>query len=245
MSLSAIRRFIFQGMNVVLRRIGPRLSFLFRMRFKPNFVKTLPPKAYILDVGCGNDSPRYIKGARPDAFYTGLDVGNYNQTESVDRFADEYLIVAPNEFASTIAEFKERYDGIISAHNLEHCDAPFDVLAAMILALKPGGMLYLSFPCEESVAFPSRRGTLNFYDDATHKHVLPFDNILKYLKENGCAIEFAAKRYRPFPLFVLGYFSEPESIARNQVIDGTWAYWGFESLIWARRQEAASAISLG
>lgn len=236
MSLNAIKRFLFRWIYAVVRRIGPRLSFLFRMRFKPYFLRSLPPRAYILDVGCGNDSPRHVKDTRPDAFYTGIDIGNYNQTDSVTQFADEYLIVAPDEFASAIAGYRGRYDGIISAHNLEHCNTPFDVLSAMILAMKPGGMLYLSFPCEESVSFPSRRGTLNFYDDATHQHVLPFDRILKYLKENGCTIEFSAKRYRPFPLFVLGFLSEPESIARNQVIDGTWAYWGFESLIWARRQ---------
>lgn len=216
------------------------LPHLFRMRFKPNFLRTLPPRARILDVGCGNDSPRHVKEVRPDTIYTGIDIGDYNQTDSATRFADEYLIIAPDEFAPTIAGFKGQFDGIISAHNLEHCNAPFDVLSAMIQAIKPGGKLYLSFPCEESVFFPSRRGTLNFYDDDTHKHVLPFDQILKYLRENGCAIEFSAKRYRPFPLFVLGFFSEPESIAKNQVIDGTWAYWGFESLIWARRQTQAS-----
>ena len=42
----------------------------------------------------------------------------------------------------------------------------------MCISLKKGGILYMAFPCEESITFPSREGTLNFYDDPTH--VKPF-----------------------------------------------------------------------
>lgn len=53
-------------------------------------------------MGCGNNSPRDAKIPRPDLVYTGLDVGYYNQPDSI-RYADAYLPVPPAEFADAIA----------------------------------------------------------------------------------------------------------------------------------------------
>ena len=36
--------------------------------------------------------------------------------------------------------------------------------------LKKGGIIYLVTPSEKSIDFPSREGTLNYYDDKTHKY---------------------------------------------------------------------------
>jgi len=226
--------FVVASMRYVGLRLVRKAPFLFRMRFKQDFLRRLPPGAKLLDVGCGNDSPGLIKRLRPDVHYTGIDVGDYNQPSSAIDLADEYLICDPREFAERISTLGP-FDAIISAHNLEHCNEPYEVVCSMISVLKRGGALYLSFPCEDSVSFPSRVGTLNFYDDPTHQHVISFDRIIGYLGDGGCSIQFASRRYRPLLLFLLGFFSEPKSISSNRVIDGTWAYWGFESLIWAKR----------
>jgi hypothetical protein len=45
-----------------------------RPRGKLAFLKSLPPGARVLDVGCGNNSPRDAKVLRPDLIYTGLDM---------------------------------------------------------------------------------------------------------------------------------------------------------------------------
>jgi enterobacteria phage integrase len=61
---------------------------------------------------------------------------------------------------------------------------------------------------------------------------------LDSLALSGCRVEFQAKRYRPFPLWLKGLLMEPVSAARREVIPGgsTWALYGFESVIWARKE---------
>ena len=58
----------------------------------------------------------------------------------------------------------------------------------MCISLKQDGILYMAFPCEESVTFPSREGTLNFYDDPTHINIPIFDDILDQIKSNNLEI---------------------------------------------------------
>src|SRR5262249_47466599 len=132
-----------------------------RRHGKTSFVCGLPRGARILDVGCGNDSPAQVKALRPDLWYIGLDIGDYNQTKPTS-VANEYIITDPERFADRIRGFEAGVDAVLSAHNLEHCNHPDEVVTAMLLALRPGGRLYLSFPCERSVHFPRRKGTLNF-----------------------------------------------------------------------------------
>jgi hypothetical protein len=50
-------------------------------KYKPDFILQLPRGAKVLDVGCGNNSAQSTKKLRPDIYYVGLDVGDYNQTD--------------------------------------------------------------------------------------------------------------------------------------------------------------------
>ena len=52
------------------------------------FLRGLPKKSIILDVGCGNNSPRRVKNILPNSYYIGIDIQNYNQQS--EEFADEY-----------------------------------------------------------------------------------------------------------------------------------------------------------
>lgn len=207
-----------------------------RSRHKGDFVKSLPQGARTLDVGCGNNSPAIFKFWRPDLYYVGIDVGDYNQVVDPGIHANEYVVCAPAEFSATIGRYKGQMDAVVSSHNLEHCDDPDATLAAMVSALRPGGMLYLSFPCEASVNFPRRGGCLNFFDDNTHQRVPSWQGTLDTLVSHGCRIEFSTKRHRPFPLWLKGLLYEPLSMVRRQTMsDGsTWALYGFESIIWAQ-----------
>jgi SAM-dependent methyltransferase len=213
-----------------------------RPRGKLAFLDSLAPGAAVLDVGCGNNSPRDAKVLRPDLVYTGLDVGDYNQQDSI-QYADTYVVVPPAGFAQAIAAHEGRMDAVISSHNLEHCEDPSAVLAAMAAALRPGGRLYLAFPCEESVGFPSRRGTLNFFDDATHTAVPRWQSVVDDLRARGVTPDYACRRYRPALLACLGAALEPlgRLLRRNMPGGSTWALYGFESVIWARRGDAHGA----
>lgn len=205
---------------------------------KGNFVKSLPRNGRILDVGCGNNSPAWVKWLRPDLYYIGVDIGDYNQSADPRGTADEYVTCSADDFAQTIEQYGGRMDGVLSAHNLEHCNEPERVLNAMADALAPGGRLFLSFPCEASVRFPKRAGCLNFFDDGTHKAPPSWRGTVETLRAKGCDISFQARRYRPMPLLLKGLVLEPWSAYRRRVVKGgaTWALYGFESVIWATKR---------
>lgn len=202
---------------------------------KGAFLHQLKPSAQILDVGCGNNSPFYTKNILPMCDYTGLDIDDYNQSQP--NVADHYIITTADKFAESIANFNGVFDAVISTHNLEHCDERNNTLNAMLGAVRLGGQIYMTFPCEKSVEFPSRPGTLNYYDDPTHKEVPPnFDQLISTIKSRGFKIEFAARRYKPFFFWLAGFFNEKKSVASNKVFISTWAYYGFEAVIQARKR---------
>ncbi|MHB8303518.1 MAG: class I SAM-dependent methyltransferase [Acidobacteriaceae bacterium] len=221
--------------NVFLKQLRHRVHVLLHPRRKMAFIYSIAKHGRVLDVGCGNDSPEITKRARPDIVYTGLDVCDYEQAHSVTDYADEYRIVSPENFTAEIGNRPNSYDAAICSHNLEHCMEPEKVLSATLKALKKNGIIYLAFPCAESVRFPSRQGTLNFYDDKTHVYVPQFSRILDTVRQHGCEITFARERYRPWRLFLIGLVLEPVSAIRKKVIRGTWSFYGFESIIWARK----------
>jgi SAM-dependent methyltransferase len=206
----------------------------FRRKALYAFLASLPADASVMDVGCGNDSSYNIKTIFPRFTYTGIDVGDYNETKP--RLADHYIVVPPVEFADAIGNFKGSFDAVVSSHNLEHCDEREKTLHNMLDAVKFGGRLYLSFPTEASIDFPHRKRTLNYYDDDTHKDVPPrFADVLRIMGEHGFTVEQALPRYRPAVLWLLGLLQEPIARRRNDILQGTWAFYGFESIIWARK----------
>lgn len=208
-----------------------------RSRFgKTSFLYHLKKGARILDVGCGNNSPRNTKFFRSDIYYTGIDVGDYNQDQGSLDYADKYIVSTAQNFSKMISEIEEEFDAVISSHNLEHCNKPMETLTAMCKKLRGGGDLYLSFPGERSINFPHREGTLNFYDDPTHVYLPNYNDVLKLLKNNGLEIRVAKKQYRPIYYFLLGCMTEYLSRRRKKVMHGTWAFWGFETVIWARKK---------
>ena len=195
-------------------------------------VKTSVPS--ILDVGCGNNSPSHIKSVIPCCKYTGIDVSDYNQTKP--NVADNYILVTPMEFADRIAAMENGFDAIISAHNLEHCNKREETLLAMIKALKKGGRHYLSFPYEKSVKFPSRGGTLNYYDDKTHLGLPPsYKQIVETLQNNGMKIIYSTPSHSPFIPRLIGFIKEPISKYKNKTDYFTWSYYGFQTVIWAEK----------
>jgi SAM-dependent methyltransferase len=223
----------------VFASVTDAVSSFTKRRGKQAFLHKQKPNFTLLDVGCGNDSPLFCKAARPDCNYIGLDIGQYNLSDRSRQLMDKFLLAEPSGFADAILTQRGSADAVISAHNLEHCDEPDRVLKALCEALRPGGNLFLAFPCEQSTSFPRRSGTLNFFDDATHHNILRFSTVLEALRQEGMQIEFAAPRYRPPLPAAAGFMLEPLSAVRKQVLPLklTWAFWGFESIIWAHKPD--------
>ncbi|MCL1814010.1 MAG: class I SAM-dependent methyltransferase [Treponema sp.] len=215
--------------KIILEIAGPKYG-------KSKFLKKINRRGNLLDVGCGNNSPYKIKTKCPKIHYTGIDIGDYNQNKP--NLADSYITAKPENFAETIENLPELFDTVISSHNLEHCNNREKALNAMIKVLKSGGYLYLSFPTEASVNFPGyRNGCLNYYDDPTHKYLPPdFFETINTLKENNMEIIFSSRSYKPVPLCMIGFFLEWKSKKDKETKLGTWAYWGFETIIWAKKK---------
>ena len=220
-----------------------KLACALRPQNKTAFVASLSPGSAVLDIGCGNRSAERIKLVQPALRYVGVDVGDYLQTETSFNAMDRYLCVESPGFADAILTIGEAFDAVISSHNIEHCEQPEQVVDAMCAALKPGGRLYFAFPSEASVRFPKRAGTLNFYDDPTHRTPPNYLGLLGQLKANGMQIDSASQRSRPFAYAAAGLMIEPWSALTSKVDDrgAIWALWGFESIIWATKQRHATA----
>jgi SAM-dependent methyltransferase len=202
---------------------------------KYGFIKNqIPQNGKVLDVGCGNNSPRNTKTLRPDIYYAGLDIGDYNQSSvSVNHFADEYRITNPDDFADEIEKRVGEFDAVISCHNIEHCFEPDRVLEAMIKSLKPGGCLYIATPDAASIHFPRRkRSSLNFFDDHTHQKPLLFDDVKCILSDNDINKTKCIKRYRPLIPFLFGLLYEPIAFLTNSgtPFGGSWALYGYENI---------------
>lgn len=214
------------------------VAILLKKHGKARFIQSISKKGKLLDVGCGNNSPFYIKQKRPDIHYTGLDIGVYNQLSGYEKYVDRLLLTTPEDFHTEIEKYAHEFDAVISAHNLEHCNKPKEVVLALSASLKSGGIIYFSFPCEKSLSFPSRKGCLNFYDDPSHQNIVNFDNIVNLLKNNNITIDFATKQYKPFFLSTIGLLFEPISRFLNRPVPfgSTWAYYGFESIIIGHRE---------
>lgn len=208
-------------------------SFLLKMYSKHIRSKQYPR---LLDVGCGNNSVRSVRHYLPDCYYIGIDIGDYNLRPELKELMNEYHVVSSQEFPDKIFQLKDSVDIVISSHNIEHCDEPEKVLKAMAAALKHNGEMYMSFPCEESVNFPHRYGTLNFYDDETHQKLPEWNKILAALKEYDVDIVYKNKNYKPFLDSIQGKINEKKSIKEQRILGGTWAYWGFESIIWGKKK---------
>lgn len=222
-------------MNDQIMLLMRRIQSIVEPHSRQAFMWNIRPHGRVLDVGCGNNSPKKVKTTRPDVEYWGIDVGDYNN-EQGKNYADHYIISSPEEFAKTLQDLPVKFDAIISSHNMEHCNQPKETMEAILGKLKEGGRLYLAFPSENTVGFPSRAGTLNFYDDGTHIYMPKYADVLKLLRKHGINIMFARKQYRPFLLATLGGVMEPLSRRKRKVLLGTWAYWGFESRIWGQKK---------
>lgn len=200
-----------------------------------NFLGTCARNGHLLDVGCANGSPIRLLSILPTATYTGIDITQSNAAVFFGKH-NYWYCPDPAHFASHIKALPTLYDIIISNHNLEHCNDQEATLTAMSNKLAPGGRMYIAVPSLGSINFPTRQGTLNYYDDPTHKGTPPDTHkICRSLENCGMTVLVHQPSYKPLLPFIIGSIQERDSKQTSQIMSGTWAYYGFESIIWATR----------
>jgi hypothetical protein len=218
--------------------ITRQLKLIFHKILRPsgkyNFLSKMPSNTNILDIGSGK-SPNRIKPLFPKLHYTGLDITDHFVEKN--NMSDSYILTNVSDFIKTLNKNKNTYLCTISSHNLEHCEDRELVLTASISTVKVGGFLYMSFPSVNTVNLPKgRKGTLNYFDDPTHKTTPPDpQEIIKVLNSNHFEVIKFKQSYKPAVLWLLGFILEPISFFTKKVMPGSLQFWGFETIIIAKK----------
>lgn len=189
----------------------------------------------ILDLGCGNHSVAYFKAAFPRCTYTGVDRAAYNNSEEELQSMDSFVRMDLDE-SSLSAIPDSAFDLVLATHLLEHLRKGAGLIPEMATKLAPGGLMYLAYPSQESVNFPHRPGTLNFYDDPTHITLIRTEAVLERVRESGLVVLSAGVRRRARNL-LRGLAAAAASPFLGGVTGPMlWDLYGFEEIVVARRR---------
>jgi hypothetical protein len=77
---------------------------------------------------------------------------------------------------------------LFCSHVIEHLVNGDQVIEALVPKLKKGGIIYIEFPSLWSTKLPSKKGTLNFFDDPTHCRLYSLMEIYNLLLKNNFII---------------------------------------------------------
>ncbi len=191
---------------------------------------------FVLDVGAGSHSATITKHWLPECNYTGIDIpGSYNNDETDFKAMDEFIAMDLTQL-----EFEKipenKFDMIVMSHVIEHLRNGDKVIAGLISKLKKNGIIYLEFPSERSVNFPSKKETLNFYDDPTHCRIFSVKEVSKILVENKLNILSSGVRRQFMNIFLMPFKIVYQTLTKGYVRGGVyWDYYGFAEYVCARK----------
>ncbi len=208
-------------------------SFITKFSFLKNAFGNKP--FCLLDIGAGNHSATKAKTVFPNCYYHGVDMANYNNSESDFKLMDAFY-----EMDLTKLDFKiipdNYFDAIQIAHVIEHLYNGDEVIQGLLPKLKSGGYIYLEYPGEKSTRLPSMYGTLNFKDDPTHVRVYSVNELTALLEANGCKVLKAGLR-RNIWFMIAMPFRIIKTWVSFKKMNGNifWDVLGFAEFVWARK----------
>ena len=202
------------------------------------FEKNIGNAAFtLLDVGAGNHSATKIKKHFPQCRYFGIDiVKDYNNSEE-----DFNLMEGFWEKDLTKLDFNDIpdhfFDAILMTHIIEHLQNGDKVINALLPKLKKGGYIYIEYPSGNSVNFPSKKGTLNFYDDPTHVRIYNTKELADLLEAQGMKVLQSGIRRDWRNILMM-----PVKIIHNKIKYGYvmgsvyWDWFGFAEFVFAEKK---------
>lgn len=142
----------------------------------------------MLDIGCGNHAATLTRRWFPRCRYFGVD----NRRDYENNEADFRNMARFFELDLTCLEYgaipDEAFDVLMMSHVIEHLPNGDDVLARLLPKVRKGGVAYIEFPSRRSTRLPSKRGTLNFYDDETHRRVYSVPEVEQVFLDGGWTV---------------------------------------------------------
>lgn len=199
--------------------------------------KYLPAdKPFILDAGAGSHSASITKKFLPNCHYTGIDITReYANDESDFKKMDAFI-----QMDLTKLEFgqipNEHYDLLIMSHVIEHLPNGDKVIEGLLPKVKKGGVIYLEFPSPSSVNFPSKKETLNFYDDPTHCRIWSVKEVESILSRNNFTILSSGTRRQIINILLMPLKIVYQKLTKGYVRGGVyWDYYGFAEYVFSKK----------
>lgn len=192
------------------------------------FVLKMRSNGKFLDV-CSGASPMVFKILRDDLCFDAIDIVKPSKYQ-FKKYLNKYYFSNKNNFLKDLKI--QKYDYVTCNHGIEHVKSVPDFLKQISKFVKKNGILYLSFPSEKSLNFPSAQGTLNFYDDPEHLKIVQFDYV-KNILINDYLVIYENKSYKPIVGWVLGMIFDPIRRITGKVLPMrlSWYFYGFESIL--------------
>lgn len=132
------------NLDLLLRPIALRRDL--HSDFRRLFDRHLPSGAVVYDIGCGLKPFKDMLAAKVSA-HVGVDLADgFYEPDHVDLIGTAYEVPAPDGVA----------DAVILSQVIEHLEMPLRAMQEAHRLLKPGGLVFLSFPFLYPVHAPPR-----------------------------------------------------------------------------------------
>lgn len=212
------------------------MSILIPTRFRP-FRKRFRTVAFnFLDAGAGSHSASLTKQWFPLCNYYGID-----RTRTYENDENDFKAMAGfYEMDLTRLEFSvipdDYFDVLMMSHVIEHLPNGDQVIERLLSKLKKGGVIYIEFPSVRSTKFPSKKGTLNFYDDDTHCRLYSIQEVANILVKNRCTILKSGIRRDWVRILLMPLWIISSKIKLGYIAGGVfWDILGFADYVFAEK----------
>ncbi|MBS0642291.1 MAG: methyltransferase domain-containing protein, partial [Proteobacteria bacterium] len=171
---------------------GDLLATYWRFHPRFRFLKTLPGHAAVLDVGAGAGGlpgwKTWLEPVRTDLRLYAVDRTPAPHGHGYEAWACSDLDDALPDFAAA------SFDAALLSHVVEHLRDPARLLGWIGRCVRPGGRVYVEWPSEVSTTLPPREALLplgidiiisNFFDDCTHRRLIPAAEVHAALSATG------------------------------------------------------------
>ncbi len=213
---------------------APKFRFFYRTYANKNFK--------LLDVGCGGHSLAVTKRVFPHCEYYGLDKHFYdNEQADTHRMKKFYTIDLLDGDLSILPD--NFFDIIIVSHVIEHLTNGLQIIENLCKKLNLGGGIYVEFPSERSLSFPSLPGTLHFCDDDTHIRLYSLIEVCNIILLQGLRIKKAGLRRDMFGIIILPIaFIYRRYIKKIPYACVFWDLFGFSYYLYAEKKNLQQPI---